>query len=102
VALAISSERPDILVGLPLDRARSVIGGVIFSVCSRPNFGSSGQCVPGQFAREASFFDVQEREEAVAPSSTAAQKNRFFGASGKHVLCCLDTELQAKSLQWTA
>ncbi len=41
-------------------------------------FGSSGKRVPGRFAREASFFDVEEREEAVAPSSTAAQKNRFF------------------------
>jgi hypothetical protein len=39
------------------------------------NSGSSGQCEPGQFAREAAFFDVEEREEAVAPSSTAAQKN---------------------------
>ena len=66
------------------------------------NSGSSGQCEPGQFAREAAFFDVEKREEAVAPSSTAAQKNRFCWDSGKHVLCCLDTELQAKSLQWTA
>ncbi|MGO9688233.1 MAG: hypothetical protein ACLP2X_06735 [Syntrophobacteraceae bacterium] len=46
--------------------------------------GSSGKRVPGRFAREASFFDVEEREEAVAPSSTAAQKNRFCGSSVKH------------------
>ncbi len=37
--------------------------------------GSSGKRVPGRFAREASFCDVEEHEEAVAPSSTAAQKN---------------------------
>jgi len=52
-----------------------------------PSWGkneASGKRVPGRFAREASFFDVEEREEAVAPSSTAAQKNRFCGSSVKH------------------
>jgi hypothetical protein len=31
-------------------------------------------------AREAAFFDVEEREEAVAPSSTAAQKRSGSGS----------------------
>jgi len=38
-------------------------------VCAVPegdNPGSSGKRVPGQFAREAAFFDVEEREEEEA------------------------------------
>ena len=45
---------------------RSTIGARVFrsrTDLAWDNLGSSGQCVPGQFAREAAFFDVEEREE---------------------------------------